>query len=436
VQAQTPPAAAAQLFQEASRLQNAGKFAEAAGKWRKFLHDHPADAAAGLAYQGLGACLLETDELAPAIEALRQAQKLLPTGESAASIRWNIAIGLYRQAQKTATKEHRQQAMAAFDELLADNNTTKERRALALYYQAEQAEKAGDWARARRYYDDFLRDFPGHPSGPIARLGLADVLLQDGKHKAAEELFGQLASQPAQAGAEYAHFRWAELTELRDEHGLATQRWSSFLQKHPKSVHRDRALLGLARGAFKLKRLQEAVKYYAELWDAKSPLLQDQATRLDAVTTAFATGDSKRGLDWTDTLVKDAAASLETSQAQLLAARCLIDGGDLDAGWQRCKWVLTAKVADTQPVALQLAGHCAMKLRKFDDAVTYYQTLRDQYPQSDQAPAAAFSLGIAYESQGVLSKALTAYQDFLKRHGDHALAEQARRRVMVLQGKS
>src|SRR5579862_2764297 len=91
-----PPTAAGPLFQDASRLQNAGKFAQAAVKWREFIRDYPSDAAVGLAYQGLGACLLETGEWQPAIDALKQALKRLPPGEAGGTIRWNLAIGLYR----------------------------------------------------------------------------------------------------------------------------------------------------------------------------------------------------------------------------------------------------------------------------------------------------------------------------------------------------
>ena len=44
------PTAAGPLFQDASRMQNAGKFADAAVKWREFLRDYPGDAAVGLVY--------------------------------------------------------------------------------------------------------------------------------------------------------------------------------------------------------------------------------------------------------------------------------------------------------------------------------------------------------------------------------------------------
>src|SRR3989442_15991504 len=76
------PDAATQLFQEASRLQNAGKFEAALAKWRQFIAKHADDAAVGQAYGGLGTCLLETGKPAEAIEAFNQTLNRLPKGES------------------------------------------------------------------------------------------------------------------------------------------------------------------------------------------------------------------------------------------------------------------------------------------------------------------------------------------------------------------
>ena len=226
-QAKTSPAQAGQLFQEASRLQNSGKYAEAVAKWRQFLRDHAGDPAVGLVYQGLVACLVETGEWQAGIDALNEALKRLPAGESGSTVRWNIAIGLYRRAESTKTTDHRKQVAQALENVLADKGTSQDHRGLAAFYLARTelalaktagakkrfegllketsdkdllppillalaglAEDDKDWPRARDLYRHFLRDFPAHASSDEARLGLADVLLHEGQYQEADTLFG------------------------------------------------------------------------------------------------------------------------------------------------------------------------------------------------------------------------------------------------------
>jgi tetratricopeptide (TPR) repeat protein len=543
-QSNPSPTRASQLIQEASRLQNAGKFEEAARKWKEFLSDYSADPAAGLVYQGLGACFLEMGEWQESVDALKQALKLLPKGESGSAIRWNLAIGLYRRAESTKTADHRKEVTAALQSLLADKETTKERQTLATFYLArtelamgdmaaakqrfEQllnitadkelvapvllalaglAEDAKDWPTARNHYRVFLRDFPNHASAREARLGLADALLHEGQYQEAETLFGELVKRQDQAGADYVHFRWAEIAELRGDKNAAAERWTTFLDKHPKSALRERglrrtaqvhlrlkqyaeaatafstwlkenpdheerastqvqlglalvqldkfaeaeenfksavkklppgdlrsqALLETARCAVKLQRPADAVKCYEELLTAKTASIDETTTRLEAVAAAFAAGDSKRGLEWADQMVQGFEKSQWTSHAQLHAARYLTDSGKFDLALERSRWVLEAKVPEVQSAALYMAGFCAMKLRKFADAATYYQAIVDDHPQAEQAPIAAYSLGVVFESQGASGKALAAYQAFIKRNADHPLAAEARKRVRLLQ---
>ena len=60
---------ASDLFKEASRLQNDGKFADALKKWQQFVKEHVKDPAIGIAYQGVGTCSLETGAHEEAIAA-------------------------------------------------------------------------------------------------------------------------------------------------------------------------------------------------------------------------------------------------------------------------------------------------------------------------------------------------------------------------------
>src|SRR3954469_6169284 len=89
-------ASAMKLLQEAAKLQNAGKYAEAAGKWQIFIKDFTKDPAVGQAYMGPGTCMLEIGQFKEAVVAFDEALKHLPKEETGATIRWNLAVAHYR----------------------------------------------------------------------------------------------------------------------------------------------------------------------------------------------------------------------------------------------------------------------------------------------------------------------------------------------------
>jgi TolA-binding protein len=533
--------AAVALYRDASQLQNAGKFGEALKKWQQFVKDHGDDPAIGQAYQGLGTCSLETGAFEQAIDAFHLALKKLPEGESSNNLRWNLALAWQRRAEQSKNADHRQQLAAALQRVLADKNTPKERRALAGFYlaraeltlgKADQARKRfqelvdqsaepavvpaarlalanlaednRNWPDAAQRFADFLKHHPDHASVGEARLGLAEAYFRQSQWKEAEKVFAEI--KEAGPGADYAHFRWAELARLRGDLAESAKRWRQFLDQRPASAYRARglwlagdtfdqlkdypraietwelllneypkeadrdlsvrlgwallrdgkcdrgeihfraalvqrlpadqramALWGLARCATDLKKPDEAFRRYGEFVknDEYGPS-GDQAL-YQAVLAALTIGDSKTGATWAVRMVERFPKSVWTGNAQLQAARFLADHEDYAQAWQRSRSVLEFSAAELQAPALYLSGYCALKSRKFKEAIPYFEKLRDDHPRSDQAPVAMYSLGVAWESMGAGTLALSAYEDFLKLHPKHRLAGQAAKRVRILQ---
>jgi len=543
VAAQIAPAG--ELIADASKLQNAGKFAESAARWQQFVSTYPNDASIGIAYQGLGACLLQTGDWAGATQALKQALQRLPEGESGAGVRWNLAISLYRRAEHTKKSEDLREVAQALKSLLADDKTPKERHSLAKFYLARTERALGNNAVARKHLDellqstrddaliasvllalasvaeaeqdwpavitcyrDFLKKYADHAAADEARSGLADAYLQNEQNKEAEAQFGDLVKRKGLVGADYALFRWCELAELRDDPKVAAERWQTFIAKHEKSAYRARALrraglvqmqladyelaashftqwlkenpqhadysfmqvqlglahagadnhaeaekalhsalpalktddlraqaiLGLARCAAKLGRPAEGVERFVELFASKSALENAPALHCEAVLTALAASNTKQALTWTDGLASSAPKDSSTAFAQLQLARHLTQNGELEPAFERCKWVIKSEVMELKPAGLYLAGFCAFKLRKFNEAITYFEDLRDRHPTSAHTPAAVYSLGAAWEALGANAKAIAAYEHLIKNFSADPLAQQARRRVQALQG--
>jgi TolA-binding protein len=534
---------AATLYKEAGQLQNAGKFADALKKWQQFVKEHPNDPAIGLAYQGLGTCFLETGAFESAIDAFALALKKLPEGESGHNLRWNLALAWQRRADQSKNVEHRKQAVRALQTVLADKSTPKDRQALAGFYLARaelslgqteaarkrllglldkppdksilpatrlalanMAEDVRDWPEAAKRYADFLQHHPGDASANEARLGLAEAHFQQKQWKEAEKGFGEIKDAKGFASADYAHFRWAELASQRGDLGESAKRWRQFIEKHPKSSYRARALAsagetfdqlkdypkaieaweslfrefpqqpnrglpiqlgwallrdgkpdraeaqfkavlteklpgdqrglalwGMARCATGVKKADEAFSRYQDFYRHGDFGTSGDQGLYESVLAALAVRDAKTAAAWLDKLVERFPKSAWSANGQMQVARFQADQGDYEPAWQRCRWVLGAAHADVQAPALYLAGYCALKSRKFKEAIPYCEKLRDEHPKSEQAPVAMYSLGVAWESLGANAKALTAYQDFLHKHPKHTLAGQASKRVQLLQ---
>ena len=250
-----------------------------------------------------------------------------------------------------------------------------------------------DHAAAIDTWETLLREFPQQPDrGLPIQLGWA--LLHDGKPERAE-----------------AHFLV----------GLKAQ---------PPADQRGLGLWGMARSA---RKSDEAFSRFGEVVRHGDCGPGTAQALYEAVLSAVTVRDAKTAASWLDKLVEQHPKSSWAASGQLQVARFQANLGDFEPAWQRSRWVLDTGHADLQPSALYLAGHCAMKTRKFKEAIGLYEKLRDEHAKSEQAPAAMFSLGVAWESLGANAKALTAYEDFLKRHPKHMLAGQAAKRVEILQ---
>src|SRR5262249_20568967 len=184
-------------------------------------------------------------------------------------------------------------------------------------------------AGAAKSFAQLNKEFPNRPERPRVQLRLSQALFQ--------------AGEVAEAEASVQ-----DLPRVLDDGAL-----------------RAEALVLYARCAAKQKHAAEAVKRFEACFQAKIELDEPDVVRSEAVAQAFVAGDSERGLAWTNVLAEQAPKSPCASQAQLHAARWLAEKGKLEEGLARAKWVIDAKSAPAQPMALYLAGFCSIRLRKF-----------------------------------------------------------------------
>jgi TolA-binding protein len=379
-----PPA----LLALAGLAEEAKDWPTALGHYEQFLRDYPKHAAADDARLGMADVFFTTQRLA---EAERLYGELRHQAQFASA-----DYAQYRWAEIAYLRGKYQIAAKRFSQFL-DERPKSAYRAAALFAAGEAQVQLKDFSAAVRTFEQLLREFPDHPDARRAKLRLAQSIYD--------------AGEPARAEAAAERL----IAELRDAHQRAA------------------ALVLFARCAAKLQHPAEAVRRFESYFQTNVKSDESDQIRCEAAAQAFAAGDSERGLNWTAELIQQAPRSDPASQAQLHAARWLAENGKFDQALERSRWVLDAKIESAQPLALYLSGYCSMKLRQFDNAAKYYANLLESYPHYDQAAAACFSLGVAYESLGAKSKAIDAYAKMAKSYPNDPLTRKARERIATLQ---
>jgi TolA-binding protein len=375
---------AQQLFEEASRLQNDGRFAPALAKWREFISSYPKDSSVGQAYGGLGVCFLETGEPAKAVEAFDQALSRLPKGEMGESLHWNRAIACYRRAEQSKKATDYQAAAKALEAFAGAPDTPKERKNLAAFYLAKveqsegktdsarqrfqklvatdsgiaphallalagMAEEAKDWPEAIRLYRTHLHDFAKHASADEARLGLADALLKLKNYEEAEQLFGELRQRAQFANAPYALYRWGEAAYLRGEYRTAVERLTQFLEEQPKSPYRPAALLAAGEARMQLKDYAAAAKTFGQFVTQFANHPERPRLQLRLGQALYQAGNAAEAEKTVQELAKSLDDELLRGEALVLYARCAAKLNHAAEAVRRYEACFAARVKSDEP---------------------------------------------------------------------------------------
>ncbi len=88
---------------------------------------------------------------------------------------------------------------------------------------------------------------------------------------------------------------------------------------------------------------------------------------------------------------------------------------------------LTLGACSTPPEdELLKRGTEAVNAGKYDEAITDFQTILDEYPQGNLRADALYALGGVYQNEkGDMGKALTCYREITEGYGDHGKAPNA-----------
>ena len=308
---------------------------------------------------------------------------------------------------------------------------------MAIYADAANFQTNGAIGLAIEQWKDFLKKYPQHELAPKAAHYLGVCYMQSDPPQLidAARSFGlALQDQEYELREEsLANRGWcfyaAAMAGDPIDKGLLKESLTSYeqlLKENPKTRYRDRAYFYSGESAYSLGEPEQAIESYSkmlQLDDAK-----DSGLRCDAL---YARGVAQEE-------VQDFAAATQSYQQLLqgcgdtdLVVDVLLRLGDLQIGsgdYQTAasnfEKVFNDKsglaTADDQAYAMFRQAYAYVRLQKPGEAAGRYETLVDQYPESDYASAAVLAAAQTRYQAGDIATATTGFRQVLA--GDDPVA--------------
>jgi tetratricopeptide (TPR) repeat protein len=257
-----------------------------------------------------------------------------------------------------------------------------------------------DYRVAIERYETFLKAYPKDPRNDRVLYQLARAQEQGGQLEAALQTLTKLVQDhPGTMHAEEAHFRRGEMLFAMRQYAPAEAAYATVLRQPTRTPFHERALYMQGWSLFKLGRIEEALKPFFGVLDAKLGRL-DTADRDQpdlAAVRALSRADRE--------LVEDSFRVLSLSLASLQGAEsvpALIDSPLRESYQYR--------------VYLQLADLYGKQERIKDAADTLAAFVRRQ-PLHAQAPLLQARVVEIYANNGFATLALAAKKDHVQRYG-------------------
>ncbi len=409
-----------------------GRCEQAVPAYEQYLTEHPEHLGTAEARHERAVCWEELGEFARAAEAHEEIQRLFPAGEFAVPALLDAASNYARALNLPA-------AVAAYEHLIAE--------------------------------------YPGHRLASRARFNMARIAFASGKADRAQRLLDQITSSGRDTEAvKDAYLLTGRIQLFLGKPALAEQAYEGLRKRYPRSDHADSSWFDLGDFAIGKGQFDRAV----EVFDQARKQVSDPGLRrraeLGAAESLRLRGRYRAALKHYRPLAEDSeAGDLTRASAQLGVAVCyghtdrFAEGialflgiiqqpaspetsafraeamkelaalyrrrGDLtrSATWFR-HYLSNAEVQDARAQA-----QVRLNLAQVLDAAGYSNDAIAQFQQllhTDAALAAQAQLGMAhaYENGGLPAFALQEYLTFLERFPAHALAAEARQRVVYLRG--
>lgn len=444
---------AEELSVNASQLYTAGKYAEAAAKYRAFIAAYgkakEAQAAVRLMRYPLAMSLLQLQKFSEAQEAIKEAL----ANDPPIAQQEKQDLTFWKGVCEMQDKDY-EAARKSFEEFLALFPPGSERN------------------------PNYLAQFPAVQKIPEARLLISTSFLLDEKYKeAAEHLTGiQPGLAPSNRGRATVLELYALLEANEDDKAMALiakeyPRMGDLLQL----VTFQTLTLELGSRYLEKKELRKAIIALQRIWSAER-LLRHQESRLADLTSKLQAAEAnpvgdpylkfqlgqmiakvKREVENFQKIAnfdsalrlrlatayqgmkryREAALIMEAMLNEMPADPVVESASvNLVQSWNQIeRWPKAIEAAQTfvekfpksasVPLVLYLQGIAEQKDLRYSDAVATFETITKKYPKSDFAPRAQFMEGFSLLLAERNKEAIAAFEEFPKTYPDHEMRESA-----------
>ena len=292
-----------------------------------------------------------------------------------------------------------------------------------------------DFANAVRAFEHYAAAYHGGPYSARAQYFLAESLLKLARQRQLEGLSQQADSLRRLALQEYRILaraddgEWVQKAELQlvdieamtDSDSLNQQllvrSFAEFLDRHPDSPQRDRALLGLADARRQLSRHDDAVQAYQQLQrQFPASQLADQALFGLGLCRAFQ-GENQAAVDSLEQILSRYPSSPLAPRALFELGPILLHQGrlhDAVARYQELRWAYPT-FPQQRAAQLQLAD-VYYQLQNYTEAIVLYRQLLESQETSNQTGSIRRRLAQAYHHQGEFAAGLETYRRLLEQN--------------------
>jgi len=275
--------------------------------------------------------------------------------------------------------------------------------ALLLYRDAASYQNNGAFDLAAEEWKRFLERYPDDPLvGRVQHyLGICNLQLR--RYEQAAAAFAVVVRDHADFEAledAYLHLGWCQFTlGVQEDPPLlaeAVETLTALLEKYPEGKNREQAWFFLGEAEYHQDRKEQAAAAYAQLLDEfpQTPLRSDTLYALGVTYEEL--GRYEQAGRIYDTFLEESEDQALLAEIQVRKAETILQAGDVEAAAEAFAQAAAIPDFDAADYALSRQAFCLSRLERFDEAAAVYARIVTEYPESEQAAAAAISAGRAY----------------------------------------
>lgn len=340
--------------------------------------------------------------------------------DRATEARYGLGLSQYRLKQY-------EQAVDTLEAVVKNGNFDQRPAALAVRGHSQMMLDRHEQALGS--FEELLRRHGKSDHADMAAMGRVQALYLMGRHdkalEAAEAFLRERRSSPRRAAAMY--YRGLAQTQLK-QHEAAAASFDGLLKEYQNSPFDLDARLALGQNLQRLGKLDEAVKAYRDLLAAAPPDRRAEA-RYVLGAAEQRRGRHKEAIEQLSAVLKEHESSPYAEPARLQLGLAQMNAGELDAAVKSFRHV--EKHDEQRRVnARYYLARIDMKREAFEAARNQLQQLmklNDQTPgYKDLADRIAYQHAVAEQKLERFKEAAGHFEQFLQRHKESDLRDQAR----------